>query len=240
MIPKKIHYCWFGQEKLPVLVRKCIDSWRKFLPDYEIIKWSEDNFDVYSNRYVREAYENRKFAFVSDYVRLHALYYNGGIYMDSDVEVLKSLDPFLVHEAFAGFESHQHIATSIIASVKNHRFIGELLSAYKERCFVEPDGLFDTTTNVKVITDSILRYGLKLDGTKQTVNGLTLYPPEYFCPYDYITGKKSITENSYCIHWFLKTWVDPKLILRSRVTRIFHRIFGKNCFAVLKKILGEQ
>jgi hypothetical protein len=240
MIPKKIHYCWFGRGVLPVLGRKCIDSWKKFLPDYEIIKWDEDSFDVYSNRYVREAYENRKFAFVSDYVRLYALYHNGGIYMDTDVEVLKSLDKFLIHEAFSGFESPQHMPTGIIASVKGQHFIGELLSEYKDRYFIGPDGMFDTTTNVRAITVSALRYGLRLDGTKQTVNGLTLYPPEYFCPYDDITGIKRITENSHCIHWFSKTWFDPTMRLRNRVTKIFHRFFGKNCFAFLKQLIGEQ
>jgi mannosyltransferase OCH1-like enzyme len=240
MIPKKIHYCWFGRGHLPHLARKCIATWRQFLPGYEIIEWNEDNFDIYSNRYVTEAYANRKFAFVSDYVRLYALYHVGGIYMDTDVEVLRSLDQFLTNEAFSGFETPQHIPTGIMASVKGQRFIGELLSEYNDRHFIGPDGILDTHTNVEAITSSALRHGLKLDGAKQTVNGMTLYPTEYFCPYDNATGRKKITPNSFCIHWFAKTWIDPTLRLRSRVTRIFHRFFGKNCFAWLKRILGEK
>jgi mannosyltransferase OCH1-like enzyme len=239
MIPKKIHYCWFGRGKLPPVANKCFASWRKFLAEYEIIKWDENSFDVYSNRYVREAYANGKFAFVSDYVRLHALYFHGGIYMDIDVEVLKSLDRLLVDEAFSGFESTKNVSCGIMASVLGQRFIGELLSEYNERSFLRVDGGLDTTTNVKAMTTSALRYGLKLDGTKQTVNGMTFYPPEFFYPYDDLTGVTKITQNSYCIHWFSKTWLGATLRLRSRVTKIFHRLFGINCFAWLKKIVGE-
>jgi mannosyltransferase OCH1-like enzyme len=240
MIPKTIHYCWFGLGKLPPLACKCIASWRNFLPEYEIVEWNERTFNVQSNRYVREAYQNRKYAFVSDFVRLYALYHHGGIYMDTDVEVLQPLDKFLIHEAFSGFESPQHVPTGIMASVKGQRFIGELLSAYEDRNFVNSDGTLDYITNTLVITNSALRHGLKPNGAEQEVNGMMFYPPEYFCPYDVDTGVKAISSNTYCIHWFAKSYVQPHLRLRSSLTRPFHRLFGKDCFVWLKKLLHES
>jgi mannosyltransferase OCH1-like enzyme len=238
MIPKTIHYCWFGSGKLPPLAHKCIASWKRQLPEYEIIEWNEKNFRVHSNRYVQEAYQNLKYAFVSDFVRLYVLYHHGGIYMDTDVEVLQPLDRFLVHEAFSGFESPQHVPTGIMASVKNHRFIGELLSAYENRRFIKADGTLDTSTNVVAITASALQHGLKPNGAKQEVSGMMFYPPEYFCPYDNATGIKAVTKNTYCIHWFAKSWTEPRVRLRSRITRVFHRYFGKDCFVWLRKLVS--
>jgi mannosyltransferase OCH1-like enzyme len=237
MIPKTIHYCWFGSGKLPPLASKCIESWKRQLPEYKIVAWSEKNFNVHSNRYVEQAYERRKYAFVSDFVRLYVLYHHGGIYMDTDVEVLQPLDRFLVHEAFSGFESSQHVPTGIMASVKNHRFIGELLSAYENRQFIKADGTCDTSTNVIAITNCALQHGLRPNGVKQEISGMTFYPPEYFCPYDNATGMKSVTSNTYCIHWFAKSWTEPHVRLRSRITRIFHRYFGKSCFVWLRKFV---
>ena len=240
MIPKTIHYCWFGTGKLPPLANRCIASWKTFLPEYEIIEWNERNFSVQSNRYVSEAYQNRKYAFVSDFVRLYVLYHRGGVYMDTDVEVLQPLDKFLIHEAFSGFESPQDVPTGIMASVKNQPFIGELLGEYENRAFVKSDGTLDTSTNVLFITNSASRHGLKLNGAKQEVNGMMFYPPEYFCPYDNATGVKAITKNTHCIHWFAKSWVAPRKRLRSTITRVFHRFFGKDCFLWLKKLLHES
>ena len=130
MIPKVIHYCWFGRGKMPEMALKCIESWKKYLPEYKIKEWNEDNFDLDMYPYVREAYDNRKFAFVTDVVRLYALYNEGGIYMDTDVEVLKSLDPFLHHNAFSGFEDDKNIPTGIMASEKGGRWAKENLDYY--------------------------------------------------------------------------------------------------------------
>ena len=136
MIPKVIHYCWFGRGKMPELALKCIESWKKYCPDYEIKEWNEDNFDLDMYPYAREAYDNRKFAFVTDVVRLYALYHEGGVYMDTDVEVLKPLDKFLVHHAFSGFEDDWDVPTGIIASEKGGRWAKENLDYYKEKHFV--------------------------------------------------------------------------------------------------------
>ena len=139
MIPKVIHYCWFGQGKMSSLAEKCIASWRSLLPDFSIKCWNEDNFDIESNRYVKEAYSAKKYAFVTDYVRLYALYTEGGIYMDSDVEVIKRIDRFLSFPAFTGFETTGGCITGIMGSEKHGQWVKDLLNEYEERCFINPD-----------------------------------------------------------------------------------------------------
>ena len=181
MIPKIIHYCWFGRGQMPALAIKCIESWKKFLPDYEIKEWNEDNFDLDMYPYVREAYDNRKFAFVTDVVRLHALYTEGGVYMDTDVEVLKSLDPFLHHTSFSGFEDDVHIPTGIMASVKGGKWAKENLAYYDNHHFIKEDGSMDLTTNVITLTNYMLPLGLKQNNTYQDFpNLITFYPKDIF------------------------------------------------------------
>lgn len=210
MIPKIVHYCWFGRGEKPASVLKCIDSWHKYLPDYEFKEWNEDNFDILQNRYVKEAYENRKFAFVTDYVRLYALYHEGGVYMDTDVEVLKSYNPFLHHTMFSGFETDGNVPTGMMAAEKGSLWAKELLDQYADRKFVNPDGSFDMTTNTTVITEYMLGKGLVLNNQYQDFPGLcTMYPAEYFCPKDHRTGEIKITEKTVCIHHFSGTWL-PK------------------------------
>ena len=212
MIPKVIHYCWFGRGQMPELALKCIESWKKFLPDYEIKEWNEDNFDLDSYPYTREAYDKRKYAFVTDVVRLHALYNEGGIYMDTDVEVLKPLDSFLHHTAFSGFENDIYISTGIMASEKGGRWAKDNLDYYNDRHFVGKDGkTLDLTTNVITITEYMLKFGLKQNNTFQDFPGLiTLYPKDYFCPIDSLTQELIITKNTVCIHHFAASWVKRK------------------------------
>ena len=235
MIPKIIHYCWFGRGEKPKLAEKCIESWKKYCPEYTFVEWNEDSFDINCCAYVKEAYENKKFAFVTDYVRLYAMYTQGGIYMDTDVEVTKNLDSFLTHKAFSGFERQEYVPTGIMAAEKGLPIIKELLDYYIDRHFLKEDGTFDMTTNCKSITDIMLKHGLILNGQLQTVADFTFYPSEYFCPFDYRTGKVSRTTNTAAIHWFNKSWLPKSLRSRTKVTRIFHRIFGVNCFKWLKK-----
>jgi len=239
MIPKKIHYCWFGRGEKPKLAIKCIDSWKKYCPDYEIIEWNEDNFDISCNSYVKEAYESRKFAFVTDYVRLFAMYNYGGIYMDTDVEVLKSLDEFLDNVAFSGFESSQLIPTGIMASEKGFSLYNEFLRYYTDKHFIQEDGTLDNTTNVIIMTDILKKYGLVCDGKFQIVEGWTLYPSDYFCPLNNATGELKKTKNTATIHWFAKSWVSPHSRRISKITKLFHRIFGEQCFDWLKKIIKQ-
>lgn len=226
MIPKKIHYCWFGGNPLPADAVKCIESWKKFCPDYEIIEWNEENFDINSNTYVKEAYESRKYAFVTDYVRLFAMVNFGGIYMDTDVEVVRSLDEFLDNEAFSGFESSNSIPTGIMASEKGFKLFEELLSYYEDRHFILEDGSLDTKTNTKIITELCDKHGLVLNNQFQVLDGFALYPNDYFCPLENETGILRKTENTAAIHWFAKSWVDSKEVRLSKYTRVLHRIFG--------------
>lgn len=204
MIPKIIHYCWFGRGDKPAQAKKCIESWKKYLPDYELKEWNEDNFDINQNRYVKEAYENRKFAYVSDYVRLFAIYTEGGIYMDTDVEVIGRYDQFLHHHAFSGFESDCNVPTGMMAAEKGSVWAKELLDDYKDRVFVKADGSFDRRSNTTVITAYMKGKGLVLNNTYQDFPGFcTMYPSDYFCPKDHRTGKIKITPNTICIHHFM-------------------------------------
>lgn len=235
MIPKKIHYCWFGRGELPKLAEKCIASWKKYCPDYEVILWNEDNFDINACPYVKEAYENRKFAFVTDYVRLYAMYTQGGIYMDTDVEVVAPLDGYLHHHGFSGFEDTDRIPTGIMASEKGFSLFETLLKDYDGRHFVKEDGSFDMTTNVVTITNILLGNGFVPNGEFQEVCGFALYPRDVFCPLDDSTGIMYKSKNTATIHWFNKSWIPWHLRVRSKITKVFHRIFGVNCFAFLKK-----
>lgn len=208
-IPKIIHYCWFGKGEKPELARKCIESWKKYCPNYEFKEWNEDNFDINSNEYVKQAYESRKFAFVTDYVRLYALYHEGGVYMDTDVEVLKPVDEFLKHKAFSSFENNNMIPTGLMAAEKGNEWIKDLLNEYNDLKFIDKDGKMDLTTNVTRITNLTRdKYGLKLESSYQDLKDgiVTMYPHEYFCPKDWETGKINLTENTYTIHHFSGSW----------------------------------
>lgn len=222
-IPKIIHYCWFGGNPLPELAQRCIASWEKYCPDYEIIEWNEHNFDINCNDYVKEAYEAKKWAFVSDVARLYALVHKGGFYMDTDVELLKSLDEYRNYESLSGFENETQIPTGLMACQAGSKLFVELLSEYNDIHFVRRDGSYDTTTNVKRITSTCLKYGLVLNNKKQTVNGFTLFPTEYFCPKDYRTGELNLTDNTVCIHHFNGSWVSEEdrycLVLRRKIAK---------------------
>lgn len=244
MIPKIIHYCWFGRGKMSPLAQKCIKSWKKYLPDYEIKEWNEDNFNLELYPYAKEAYENKKYAFVTDIVRLYALYTEGGIYMDTDVEVLKPLDCFLKHTAFSGFEDETFVPTGIMASIKGGRWAKENLEYYNNKHFINDDGSLNLTTNVYIITNYMLQHGLVQNNTFQDFpNLITLYPNDYFCPKSHKDRKTTLTKNSYTIHHFDGSWrkknkrleIAEKLLgplvsekLRILFIEIKKRIFSKN------------
>lgn len=208
-IPKIIHYCWFGGNPLPESALEYINTWKKYCPDYEIIQWDETNFDVSSNTYTYEAYLSKKWAFITDYVRLYALYNYGGIYMDTDVEVLKNLDKLLEQPAFSGFESSNLVPTGIMGSTVKNPWIEYLLSYYHNRHFIV-GGDMDLTPNTITITQMTMeKYGLKLNDTLQSFeNHLIMYPHDYFCPKDVKTGIISCTKNTYTIHHFAASWCD--------------------------------
>lgn len=259
MIPKTIHYCWFGRNPKPELALKCIKSWKKYCKGYQIIEWNEDNFDINAAPlYVRQAYEAKKWAFVTDYVRLYAMTKFGGIYMDTDVEVVKPLDRFLKHEAFSGFENATQIPTGIMACRKGFPLFERFLAYYDDVQFYNLDGSLNYTTNVVVMTDICLRFGLKQNNQLQEIEGFVLYPTDYFCPYDHLEARVNSTKNTSTIHWFAGSWVPSekrkdhrkryKESERARIidyilhipNRMGRKIIGDRAYDRLKKVLKRK
>ena len=234
MIPKIIHCCWFGRNPLTEQAKYLISTWKKFCPDYEIRLWNEDNFNVNENAYCREAYAAKKWAFVSDYVRLKVLYEYGGIYMDTDVEVVKPLDELLKYDAFSGYETSTTIPTGTMGAVAKNEWIEFLLKDYDNRHFILPDGKLDMTTNVVTITNlTVQKYALKLDGTKKIFgNNMVILPFEYLCAKEYGTKKIVRTENTFTIHHFAGSWVSWNVVYPFDATNRWalaaKRIFWKD------------
>jgi hypothetical protein len=211
-IPKKIHYCWFGKNELPELAEKCIESWRKFLPDYEIKEWNENNYDVRKIPYTSQAYDAKKYAFVSDYARFDILYNEGGIYFDTDVEVINSLDEILKRGAFFGVEHGMHpmLAAGLgIASPAASSVYAEILDSYKKSSFLKKDGSMDLTTVVERVTEIFRNHGFSGKNEIQKICGITIYPSDFFCPIDPSTGILQITDNTKTIHHYAASWTIP-------------------------------
>lgn len=232
MIPKKIHYCWFGRGEKPKLAKKCIDSWKRHCPDYELIEWNEDNFDVNINSYTKMCYEQKKYAFLTDYVRLWVVEKYGGVYFDTDVQVLKSFDELLESSSFFGFETGEYVNTGIgFGAIAGNEIVRQMIYEYDQMLNTKIEFINCPRLN----TDALIRFGLKLNGQKQNINNAIIYPIDYFNPLDSITGKLVKTENTYSIHWYSMSWLTPMKRLRSKITRPLHRIFGKDCFHIIRK-----
>lgn len=227
MIQKKIHYCWFGRGELTTKAKKCIQSWKKYCPDYEIIEWNEDNFDVNQNEYTKKVYFEKKYAFLSDYARLKVVYEYGGIYLDLDVEIIKNFDDLLENKAFFGFENNDYVASGLgFGGEKGNIAVKTLLDEYDQLL----DGTKDVIGCPTLNTEGLVKLGLVRNGQFQKLSECTVYPAEYFNPYDNPTGRLNITKNTYSIHWFAKSWMDKKTIIRSKLTQPLHRIFGTDFF----------
>lgn len=210
MIPKIIHYCWFGRGKMPELALKCIASWHKYLPEYEYKLWNEDTFDINSVPYVKEAYEARKFAFITDYIRLWALNKFGGVYMDTDVEILRPLDEFMKLPAFTGYEASSSMApvTGLMASAANGVWVKEQLAYYDDKHFRRADGTLDLTPNTITISKIMTDNGFVIDGKYGVYkNDMHVFPVDYFCPLT-STRVLKLTSNTACIHHFAGSWVE--------------------------------
>lgn len=209
MIPKIIHYCWFGKGAMPELVLKCIESWKKFLHKYEMHLWNEDNFDIASApQYVQEAYAAKKYAFVSDYVRLWALEQYGGLYMDVDFEVYKSFDDLMEqYEAFAGYEGSKRtpVMMGVIAAKAHHSWIQGMMQTYETRVFIKEDGSLDMTPNTGYFLGWMQERGFVADGVEKDFMGVHILPVECFCP-QLTTGENLCCERTYCEHKGLHSW----------------------------------
>lgn len=219
-IPKVIHYCWFGGNPLSDLAQKCIASWKKFLPDYEIKEWNELNFDINSCDYVREAYENKMWAFVSDYSRFKILYEFGGLYFDTDVELIKPIDDIISHGSFMGCEAPPIIKKNTIkilinsgnglAAIPGLIPYKDILNSYETSHFITRDGLQDITTVVTRVTNIMINYGYNTQATGiQVIKNINIYPFDFFCPLNYYTGKLVITKNTRSIHHYSESWHNP-------------------------------
>lgn len=209
IIPKIIHYCWFGGNKMADLNKRCIESWHKHCPDYEIKEWNEANCDVSETDYTRQAYEAGKFGFVSDYFRLKLLFENGGIYLDTDVELFRNPDDLLYQPAFAGVEAWGTINTGgMFGSVPGHPMIEEILEKKKRCRFIEKNGRMNTDCNGVVETLLFVKHGMKINNTLQRINDVTVYPPSVCTPYDYMTGQEKIRSWTVSKHHFYGSWMD--------------------------------
>ncbi len=235
MIPKKIHYCWFGSNEKSKKIQKCINSWKKICPDYEIIEWNESNFDINQHPYLKYCYDNKKYAFLSDFARLLIVYEHGGIYFDTDVELVKKIDFLLKYNAFYGFETDSYINSGqgFGAEIKS-KSLKFLINSY-EKLETNNNNDYPLIGCPKLNTSALAEYGFEMTGKKQIIDNVIVLPVDYMNPYDDPTGKLNITDNTISIHWYSKSWLSKKAIIRSTLTKPIHRIFGVDCFRWLKK-----
>ena len=243
MIPKVIHYCWFGRGELTPLAKKCIASWRHFFPDYEIKEWNEDNFDVNLLPYTTEAYKAGKYAFVSDFARFWVLYHYGGVYFDTDVEVIKPMDDVLERGSFMGFEqlgASMAIAPGLgIAAEPGMALYKAILDKYETMTFCLQDGSLNPYTMIPMVTDLLKEKGLRGNGSIEHIAGIDIYPPDWFNPFDDATGRLCKTENTRTIHWFAKSWLPAEPAWKTNLKRTLRRIVGTERLARWGRILKK-
>ena len=232
-IPKVIYYCWFGKGKMPPLAEKCIESWKKYCKGYKIVCINEENFDITQNRYAKEAYDAGKWAFVSDFARLKVLYDQGGIYFDTDVELIKPIDELIKCGGYMGFDDNRVVSTGLgFACEKRCELVGALLSDYKDIPFVLADGTYDLTPCPERNTKTLIKLGMDIGKQNQTFMGIKMLPEDYLCPIKYYTGKKKITKNTYSIHHFCASWISPtakRTLMLKRIVgvKLYNKLYGK-------------
>ena len=237
MIPKIIHYIWFGGKPFPDKVQKCIDSWHKYLPDYKYILWNEDTFDVNSVAFTRQAYAHKKWAFVSDYVRMYALNKYGGWYLDTDVEILRPIDAFENHRMVLGTD-HEGALTALMASEPGHPYWTEMIDYYNSLSFIHEDGSFNMVVNNTRLQQDLKSYGYVFENKyQQLACGIVVYPDDYFHVANVEKGTLHKTENSYAIHWHTLLWTSQMThFYRWLRLHIFKPLLGEDNF--LKVWLG--
>ena len=237
MIPKIIHYCWFGGKPLPKIAEKCIASWKKYLPDYDIKRWDESNFDVNAIPYTREAYAACKYAFVSDYARFWILYHYGGVYFDTDVEAINNMDDIISAGNFMGVEQQNDERITVapglgIGVIRENPLFGQMIEVYSRAHFLNDDDTPCLKNIVEITTEQLQKYGLRNISEIQECCGFTIYPKDYFCPIDYDTRELKITENTRTIHHYAESWVPRS----TRFKNALSRLFGKRFMSCLIRI----
>lgn len=240
-IPKVIHYCWFGGKPMSAMQKKCMKTWKKYCPEYELKLWNEENFDLQSCDYVREAYEAGKWAFVSDYARFRILYEQGGIYLDTDVELVRPLAELEQDGCFMGCEEPGIVAPGlIIGAPAGDPVMKELLDGYAGRHFVREDGTRDLTTVVDYATGILKERGLRETDEIQQLNEITVYPPRFFCPRSMKTGKVELKKDTFSIHRYAASWETPENRLRGKVYRTLRRVLGEKTAEKIRGIAGRN
>lgn len=242
MIPKVIHYCWFGGNPLPDNAKKCIESWKRYFPDYEIKEWNESNFDVNMVPYSAEAYEAGKYAFVSDYARFWIIYNYGGIYFDTDVEVIRDLTPIICRGAYMGTERQSRNGENEVnpglgvACEAGHHFYAEMLEMYSGMHFRNEDGTLNTKTIVDYTTAALRKYGYRTADRMEECAGICIYPPKYFCPKDYVSGRLNLTEDTYSIHHYTASWKSRSQKMFALVEKYFGYRFAHAIGTILRAL----
>lgn len=227
MIPKKIHYFWVGGKSMPEKNKTCVESWKKFCPDYEIIEWNESNYDFSECTYMAQAYEAELWGFVPDYARLDIICREGGIYLDTDVELLKSLDDLLSCKAFIGFENRKSVAPGLgFGAEPGNEILKQMRDLYHSFSFYNENGTPNIAPSPYYATKLLRSYGLQLNGKRQFVHGIDIFPAEYFAPLCYTDNRLKITENTYSIHWYHASWHTPEQKKRTKRIQRINRIFG--------------
>lgn len=244
MIPKIIHYCWFGGKPISRAMKKCIRSWKKHCPDYRIIQWNESNFDVTRIEYMKQAYEAKKWAFVTDVARLMLVFEHGGIYLDTDVELVRPLDSLLGYEAYFGREGKM-IATSLgFGACPGNPLVGAILDRYRHASFLNEDGSYNLKPCTVVGTEVLLAYGLKEENVDQMIGGVRFLPEEYLCPIDYRTMERNITPNTLSIHHYAMSWMPRETRAYYLYQGMIHRVkkhrLGHAMIELKKKILPKS
>lgn len=229
MIPKKIHYCWFGKNPIPQEYKNYIESWKKYCPDYQIIEWNEDNYDISKNKYMKDAYSEKKWGFVPDFARLDIIYNEGGFYLDTDVELLRSLDELRENVAYMGIEGDQITVSPGLGfgAEPQNGVIKDLRDLYNDLSFYNEDGTLNTRPSPYYATEFFIKKGFEKENKNQIINGFKIYSSEYFAPKDYYSGDVSITEKSISIHQYSMSWVDPKVVQFHKFRQEVQRHTGK-------------
>ena len=233
MIPKIIHYCWYGGKPLPKLAKQCIASWRKHCPDYQIKEWNETNSPFHLFPFAEQALKEKKWAFVSDVIRLYALQTEGGIYMDTDIELIKTLDHFLIHNAFTGYERDSNmLQTAIFGAKPNNKWINDWLRIYQYKEFSTDRRIMASLVNNRMISSLMIENGYNLDGTYQQAKDVVIYPKDYFCPMSYGSHFIEKTQNTVCIHYYTFSWSEPETI-KGHIKKIVVKLIGEKLFRTI-------
>ncbi|WP_299252427.1 glycosyltransferase family 32 protein [uncultured Aquimarina sp.] len=245
MIPKIIHFCWLSGDEYPDLIKKCVQTWQEKLPDYEFVLWDTKKFPIDDNDWVRQAFKTKKYAFAADYIRLYAVHKYGGIYLDTDIEVLKSFDSLLHLPYFFGSEGGGIIEAGVFGSEKNSDWIADCLIHYENRSFIKDDGSYDTLTLPRIMMENIQKNHtiIELENPKienlsfsNSSNELYMFPKDFFCAKNHGTGIIEKTERTFSIHHFAMSWLPKKITFLPNVKRKMIGLFGVKTIATIIKV----